>query len=304
MVIQKAEQRKMSEQEAEILDFLIITGLSGSGKSQVVRALEDLGYFCVDNMPPQLIVKFAEICYASSGQITKAAVVCDIRGGRLFNKLSDSLEELSAQGHRFDILFLEASDDILISRYRQTRRNHPLARNGRIVDGIRRETEILKNIRAMATHVIDTSLLTPAQLKEHVNSIYGSGSEFEGMVINVVSFGFKYGIPVDSDLVFDVRFLPNPFYIPELKRCTGLQSNVSDYVMSFEQSREFLRKLIDMADYLIPHYIEEGKSQLVIAVGCTGGHHRSVTIAEKLYKHLRENKHHVVVTHRDIEKGV
>lgn len=286
------------------MNFLIITGLSGSGKSQVVRALEDLGYFCVDNMPPQLIARFAEICYASSGQISKAAVVCDIRGGRLFNKLSESLDELAAQGHQFDILFLEASDDVLISRYRQTRRNHPLARNGRIVDGIRREREILSEICDKATHVIDTSLLTPAQLKEHINSIYGTGGEFEGMVINVVSFGFKYGIPVDADLVFDVRFLPNPFYIPELKHSTGLQSCVSDYVMSFEQSREFLNKLTDMVAYLIPHYIEEGKSQLVIAIGCTGGHHRSVTIAEKLYRYLMENKHHAVVTHRDIEKGV
>ena len=201
-------------------------------------------------------------------------------------------------------MFLEASDETLIKRYKETRRVHPLSGDGRIIDGIEKEREILADVRKKATHILDTSLLSSSQLSEQISEIYKGENYFDGIIINVMSFGFKNGIPLDSDLVFDVRFLPNPFYIPELKNHTGLESCVSDYVMSFEQSREFLERLSDMVEYLIPHYIEEGKTRLVIGIGCTGGHHRSVTIAEALYKRLKENKHNALSTHRDIQKGV
>ncbi|MEG1880150.1 MAG: RNase adapter RapZ [Oscillospiraceae bacterium] len=286
------------------MKFLIITGLSGAGKTQVIKVLEDLGFYCVDNMPPELLPKFAEIYHRSTEPLVNAALVCDMRGGDLFGELSGGLEELVEMGYEYEILFLEASDETLIKRYKETRRMHPLAEGGRIIDGIKKERILLKEAKAMATHIIDTSMLTNSQLKEHINTIYNSKEEFEGMVVNVMSFGFKYGIPLDADLVFDVRFLPNPFYIAELKEHTGLETCVHDYVMNFEQSDEFLKKLTDMVEYLMPHYIKEGKSQLVIAIGCTGGHHRSVTMAEELYKFLNKSSHHAIVTHRDIEKGV
>ena len=286
------------------MKFLIITGLSGAGKSQVVKALEDLGYYCVDNMPPELIPKFAEIYHRAAKPEDHAALVCDIRGGDLFQELAGSLGELAELGYDYEILFLEASDEALIKRYKETRRTHPLSAGGRIIDGIRRERMLLKETRGKADHIIDTTMLSTAQLKEHILSIYGSESGFEGMMIHIMSFGFKYGIPLDSDLVFDVRFLPNPFYIPDLKEHTGLETCVRDYVMGFEQSEEFLEKLTNMVEYLIPHYIEEGKSQLVISIGCTGGHHRSVTMAEGLYKRLKASKHPAMISHRDIQKGV
>ena len=286
------------------MKFIIITGLSGAGKSQVVKSLEDIGFYCVDKIPPQFIKKFAEIYHRSSGPLVNAALVCDMRGGDMFGELSNSLEELAEMGYEYEILFLNASDETLIKRYKETRRMHPLSFGGRIIDGIQKERKLLDSALKTATHVIDTSMLTNAQLQKHIKTIYSSSEEFEGLVINVMSFGFKYGLPLDADLVFDVRFLPNPFYIAELKEHTGLETCVHDYVMKFEQSQEFLKKLTDMVDYLIPHYIKEGKSQLVIAVGCTGGHHRSVTIAEELYKYLNDQGHHAMITHRDIKKGV
>lgn len=286
------------------MTLLIITGLSGAGKSQVVIALEDIGFFCVDNLPPALIPKFAEIYHRSSEPFERAALVCDMRGGDLFDELSDSLAELIEMGYDYEILFLDASDETLIKRYKETRRMHPLADGGRIIDGIQKERKLLEDARRAATHVIDTSSMTNAQLKQQIQAIYGTADAQSGMVTNVISFGFKYGLPLDADLVFDVRFLPNPFYIPDLKEHTGLETCVHDYVMQFQQSKEFLKMLTDMVEYLIPYYIKEGKSQLVIAVGCTGGHHRSVTIAEELYKHLRRTEHRAVVIHRDIKKGV
>lgn len=286
------------------MKFVIITGLSGAGKSQVVKAMEDLGCYCVDNMPPELIPKFAEIYHRAAEPHDTAALVCDIRGGNLFQELAGSLEQLAELGYDYEILFLEASDEALIKRYKETRRSHPLAAGGRIIEGVRRERLLLDELRQKATHIIDTSHLSTAQLKAHIVSIYGSDRDFEGMVIHVVSFGFKYGIPLDADLVFDVRFLPNPFYIPELREHTGLETCVRDYVMDFPQSAEFLNKLDNMIEYLIPHYIKEGKSQLVIGIGCTGGHHRSVTIAEGLYKEIHRAGHNVLISHRDIQKGV
>ncbi len=285
------------------MNLIIITGLSGAGKSRAIQCLEDIGYFCIDNMPPQLLLKFIEL-YRSNENAKGIAIVCDIRSGNMFSQLLSSLDELTAAGYRYDLLFLDASDETLIKRYKETRRHHPLAGNGRIIDGIKKERKMLEQVRLKATHILDTSMLKSSQLAEQISRIYTGNSMFDGLIINVMSFGFKYGIPLDSDLVFDVRFLPNPFYIAELKNHTGMESCVSDYVMSFKQSREFLAKLTDMVEYLIPHYIEEGKTQLVISIGCTGGHHRSVTIAEALYKSLKQNHHNAVSTHRDIQKGV
>ena len=278
------------------MKFIIITGMSGAGKSQVVKALEDLGCYCVDNMPPELIPKFAE-------PQDMAALVCDIRGGDLFRELDANLDQLSELGYDYEILFLEASEEVLLKRYKETRREHPLSVGGRILDGVRRERTLLNDIRKRATHIVDTSRMSTAQLKAHIASIYGGTRDFS-MTIHVVSFGFKYGIPLDADLVFDVRFLPNPFYIPELREHTGLETCVRDYVMDYAQSREFVKKLVDMMEYLIPHYEKEGKAQLVIGIGCTGGHHRSVTIAEELHKQLLRSGHHVLASHRDIQKGI
>lgn len=285
------------------MKFIIITGMSGAGKSQVVKALEDLGCYCVDNMPPELIPKFAEIYHRSAKPQDMAALVCDIRGGDLFRELDANLDQLSELGYDYEILFLEAGEEVLLKRYKETRREHPLSIGGRILDGVRRERTLLDDIRKRATHIVDTSRMSTAQLKAHIASIYGGARDFS-MTIHVVSFGFKYGIPLDADLVFDVRFLPNPFYIPELREHTGLETCVRDYVMDYAQSREFVKKLVDMMEYLIPHYEKEGKAQLVIGIGCTGGHHRSVTIAEELHKQLLRSGHHVLASHRDIQKGI
>lgn len=285
------------------MKFIIITGMSGAGKSQVVKALEDLGCYCVDNMPPELIPKFAEIYHRSAKPQDMAALVCDIRGGDLFRELDANLDQLSELGYDYEILFLEASEEVLLKRYKETRREHPLSVGGRILDGVRRERTLLDDIRKRATHIVDTSRMSTAQLKAHIASIYGGARDFS-MTIHVVSFGFKYGIPLDADLVFDVRFLPNPFYIPELREHTGLETCVRDYVMDYAQSREFVKKLVDMMEYLIPHYEKEGKAQLVIGIGCIGGHHRSVTIAEELHKQLLRSGHHVLASHRDIQKGI
>ena len=286
------------------MDFVIVTGISGAGKSQVIRSLDDLDFYYIDNIPPALIPRFAQLYYNSSNNKKRVALVCDIRGGHMFDELSASLTELTRCGHRYEILFLEASDETLINRYKETRRRHPLSKSGRVTDAIKKERRILKPIRDKANHIIDTSKLTPKQLTEHIRSIYGAATPFKGIMVNVISFGTKYGVPLDSDLIFDVRFLPNPFYIEELKSKTGLDEDVANYVMKSEQARVFLDKLCDMVEYLLPYYTDEGKSQLVISIGCTGGMHRSVTISEEFAKRLREENYHVIVTHRDNKKDV
>lgn len=282
--------------------FIIITGLSGAGKTQVIHCLEDLDYYCIDNMPPALIPKFAEICYSSNGKIDKVAMVIDIRGGDMFSELFNELNSLKASGYNYEVLFLEASDEALVKRYKETRRMHPLARDGRLIDGISKERAILDYVKKKANHVIDTSTFTTAQLKDAVRELFEGSQMGGGIVVNVQSFGFKYGIVLDGDLVFDVRFLPNPFYKESLKHHTGLDSDVQEYVLGFEQTEEFIKRLNNMIDYLIPYYIEEGKSQLVIGIGCTGGKHRSVTIAIQLYNFLKERGYNAVISHRDIQK--
>ncbi len=284
------------------MKFFIITGLSGAGKSSAVKAMEDIGYYCVDNIPPALIPMVADICKQSSGKIENVALVSDLRGGDLFNQLFDSLNELQEKGFKYEIIFLDAADSKLVTRYKETRRNHPLSPQGTVLEGIVKERGLLSEVRSRAKYIIDTTKLKPSDLKDEIKKIALNQTEYKGIVINVVSFGFKYGIPIDSDLVLDVRFLPNPFYVPELKPKTGEDKEVRDYVFSYKQTGQFIEKLDDMIEFLIPHYVEEGKSQLVIAIGCTGGKHRSVAIANDVYAFIKKMGHKVVLQHRDYQK--
>ena len=283
--------------------FVIVTGMSGAGRSTALRALEDAGYFCVDNLPISLIEKFSELIYPGNTEVTKVALGIDIRSGKAFNELAATLEELTVAGVNYEILFLDSSDEVLVKRYKETRRTHPLAQNGRVADGIQEERKRLEFLKKQADYIIDTSNLLTRELKQELDKIFVQNKNFKNLVITVLSFGFKYGIPTDSDLVFDVRFLPNPYYYEELRKLSGNDKPVQDFVMGFEVSHRFLDKLIDMIQFLIPNYVLEGKNQLVISIGCTGGKHRSVTLANKLYERLRENTDYAVrIEHRDIEK--
>lgn len=282
--------------------FIVITGISGAGKSLVAKYLEDAGFFCIDNLPPMLIPKIAEICSQNDGKMDKVALVIDIRGGELLNDLFPGLEALRGSGHTYEILFLEASDRVVIKRYKESRRAHPLAPEGRLLKGIMEERRVLQKIKDRANYIIETSNLTPRQLKEEITGIIGDNGTYRGLIINIISFGFKYGVPIECDLVFDVRFIPNPYYVESMKRLTGRSETVKTYVMKMPETGEFLDKLGGMLDFLIPNYIKEGKSQLVIGIGCTGGRHRSVVIADALYKMLRNKMYTTIVEHRDIEK--
>lgn len=285
--------------------FVVVTGLSGAGKTQAIRSLEDLGYFCVDNLPPTLIPKFAEACFQTEGKISKIALVIDIRGGMFFDELFNSLSFLKEQGYRYEILFLDASDEVLIKRYKESRRKHPLAPDGRTITGINLERNRLKEVKDKADNIINTSNFSSRELRDEINRIYSEEGQLETqLMITVVSFGFKYGIPMDSDLVFDVRFLPNPYYIPELKKFSGNDKPIRDYVMNFDETKGFINRLEDMLDFLIPNYLKEGKRQLIVSIGCTGGRHRSVTIANAIYGKLRDQGHKVNLEHRDINEDV
>ncbi|MBU5438450.1 RNase adapter RapZ [Tissierella sp. MSJ-40] len=281
------------------MEFLLITGMSGAGKSQGMKVMEDMNYYCMDNLPPVLLSKFAELCHESKRDINKVAVVIDIRGGEFFDHLFKGLEELKEKGTSYKILFLDASDNVLIKRYKELRRPHPLNPGGRIIDGINEERELLKEVKKRADFIIDTSNLTIGMLKEEMSNIFTEGLESRKLSISVVSFGFKHGMLMDGDLIFDVRFIPNPYYIQELKDFTGEDSNVKDYVFQWDQTHSFINKLIDMLEFLIPYYITEGKTQLIIGIGCTGGVHRSVAIANKIGEILKDNGHRTIVSHRD-----
>ena len=285
------------------MDFLIVTGLSGAGKSRAVDALEDIGFYCVDNMPPQLISKVAEICLAGNSQINRIAIVTDLRGGDMFYGLFEQLDELKDKGLEYKLLFLDASNQDLVRRYKETRRRHPLADlvKGGLEEAIRNERILLKPARERADYIIDTTHLSANELKQRMNNIFLDNIR-NSMLVNVMSFGFKYGVPAEADLVFDVRCLPNPFYVDDLKPKTGLDEEVRNYVMDSEDSRKLLEKLKDLISFLIPLYQKEGKTQLMIGVGCTGGKHRSVTFAELLYQYLSDQNHNVRVLHRDIAK--
>ena len=276
------------------MKFVIVTGMSGAGKSTALKMLEDMGYFCVDNLPIALLPKFAELAHAPGSDISQVAVGVDIRNGRSLDEMASVLENLKASGVAYQILYLEASDEVLVKRYKETRRAHPLAKQGRVEDGIRLEREKLLYLKENATYILDTSQLLTRELKKALEQILVEEKNFKNLMITVLSFGFKYGIPNDCDLVFDVRFLPNPYYVDGLKYKTGNDEEVQDFVMDYEISHIFLDKLVDMLNFLIPNYILEGKNQLVIGIGCTGGKHRSVTLANKLFEALSDRSEYGV----------
>ena len=277
--------------------------MSGAGKSTALKMLEDVGYFCVDNLPFPLILKLSELTLMPSTEINKIAVGVDIRSGHSFSQFEEILDQLTETGFKYEILFLDSRDDVLIKRYKETRRNHPLAKEGRLDDGIKQERKKLEGLRKKADYILDTSNMLTRELKVELNKIFVENKEFKNIYVTVCSFGFKYGIPSDADLVFDVRFLPNPYYIEQLRYQTGNDTAIREFVMENENAREFLQKLKDMVRFLIPNYISEGKHQLVIAIGCTGGKHRSVTLANELYEALGQDENlGVKIEHRDIEK--
>lgn len=286
------------------MDFLIVTGLSGAGKSRAVDALEDIGFFCIDNMPPSLMRKFAEMWQQANSKVSRVAFVTDVRGGEMFNDFTKELDILTSLNIVYKVLFLDCNNQTLARRYKETRRKHPLVDDlaPSVEEAVVAERELLMHARERADYIIDTSYLSAIQLKERIGNIFLDNIS-NSMLISCMSFGFKYGSPSEADLVFDVRCLPNPYYVDDLKPKTGLDSDVFDYVMSWPQSNVLLEKLLDLIDYLIPLYLSEGKSQLNIAVGCTGGKHRSVTFAENFYKHLVESGKKVAVNHRDILKS-
>ncbi|MBR4754125.1 MAG: RNase adapter RapZ [Lachnospiraceae bacterium] len=286
--------------------FVVLTGMSGAGKSTALKMLEDMGYFCADNIPVQLISKFAELTVGNitgNTEIDKVALGVDIRSGDNLKEMESVFEELQSRGFPYEIMFLDSSDDILIKRFKETRRSHPLSGGERVEQGIAMERNRLAFLKKRADYILDTSQLLTRELKQELENIFVNNREFKSLFVTILSFGFKYGIPTDSDLVFDVRFIPNPYYVDELKGLNGNDKAVQDFCMGYEVARVFIDKLDEMLKFLIPNYIDEGKNQLVIAIGCTGGKHRSVTLANELYNRLKDNEQYgIKIEHRDIDK--
>ena len=282
--------------------LVIITGMSGAGKSQVCRHMEDLGYFCVDNLPPVFMPKFAELCAHSAGRVNKVALVIDMRSREFFDTFIHELDKMDEAGCEYEMIFMEASDITIIRRYKETRRRHPMAPASRISEGIAKERDRLRLVRNRATHVIDTSDLKKSILKEKIVRWFGN-SQGDSMNITVLSFGFKFGMPMDADMVIDVRFLPNPFYIETLRKKSGAVAEVAEYIGKWPVTKQFVEKLDDLVEFLVPQYIKEGKSQLVLAVGCTGGMHRSVFIAKRIFELLKSKGYAVNLEHRDLMKN-
>lgn len=283
--------------------FVIVTGMSGAGKSTAMKMMEDIGFFCIDNLPIQLVDKLVEFYEKFESNIDKVAVGIDIRDKEGLEHIESTLTSLTEKKVLYDILFLDAENEVLIKRYKETRRNHPLAGRERIESGIVQEREKLEFLKEKATYIIDTSQLLTRELKMELEKIFVLNQDYKNLFVTILSFGFKYGIPSDSDIVMDVRFLPNPYYVDGLRAKTGNDKEIQDYVMQFEDAQVFLDKLEDLVKFLIPHYIEEGKNQLVISIGCTGGKHRSVTLANELYKRLQSEKDYgLKIEHRDIAK--
>ena len=285
------------------MKFVILTGMSGAGKSTAIKMMEDMGFFCVDNLPIPLLEKFVELSSLQSAKLQKVAVGIDIRSGQALGEMQEILERIRAKGAAYEILFLDAEDSVLVKRYKETRRNHPLSGGERVDKGIEEERSRLKFLKEQADYIIDTSQLLTRELKIELEIMFIQNQDYKNLFITILSFGFKYGIPNDSDLVFDVRFLPNPYYVEGLRQKTGNDKEIQDYVMQFEEAHIFLDKLTDMLEFLIPNYITEGKNQLVISIGCTGGKHRSVTLANEIYKRLSSRKEFgLKIEHRDITK--
>lgn len=285
-----------------MIRFVIVTGMSGAGRSSVLKMLEDMGYFCIDNLPVRMIPKLTKVFISESKSMERVALGIDIRNLQGLSELGDILDEMKEAGYRYEVLFLDADSNVLVKRYKETRRSHPLALQGRVDKAIEEERRELEPIKKRADYILDTSHMLVRDLKQEIDKIFLRKGEYQNFFVTIVSFGFKYGIPTDSDLVFDVRFLPNPFYVPELKQKTGNDREVYEYVMHSEQAGIFLKQLFQMVQFLIPNYILEGKNQIVISVGCTGGKHRSVTIANALGRKMQELPYSLKVEHRDIEK--
>ena len=294
--------REKKAKSAEKFRPVIITGMSGGGKTLAARYMEDLGYFCVDNLPPVFIPKFIDLCRETHGQISRAAIVVDTRSREFFDAFVQILDELDAGDISYELLFIEASDDVIIRRYKETRRPHPLAPEARISEGVTRERQQLAPVRERATQIVNTSKLRKTELREIIREHYDTPGGDTELTVTVLSFGFKYGVPLDADLVFDVRFLPNPFYVDNLRSKSGTVPQVASYIESWDVTQKFERHLDDMIDFLLPQYEKEGKSQLVIAFGCTGGMHRSVFIAKHLYDRIK-SRYDVRLEHRDLMKN-
>lgn len=286
------------------MKFVILTGMSGAGKSTAIKMMEDIGFYCVDNLPIALLEKFAELSsLQQNAELQKVAVGIDIRNGQALEELRDVLNRIQSAGTSYEILFLDAEDSVLVKRYKETRRNHPLSGGERVDKGIEEERKRLAFLKERADYIIDTSRLLTRELKAELDKIFVQNQDYKSLFITILSFGFKYGIPADSDLVFDVRFLPNPYYVEGLRAKTGNDKEIQDYVLQFKEAHEFMEKLEDMLNFLIPNYITEGKNQLVISIGCTGGKHRSVTLANELYRKLSgKTEYGLKIEHRDIEK--
>ena len=285
------------------MKFVILTGMSGAGKSTALKMMEDMGFYCVDNLPISLLEKFVELSEFKNVELQKVALGIDARNGQALEELKEILERIKEKGGDFEILFLDADDRVLVKRYKETRRSHPLAPNERVDKGIARERKKLVFLKEQADYILDTSQLLTRELKGELEKIFLKNQDYKNLFITILSFGYKYGIPVDSDLVFDVRFLPNPYYVEGLRTKTGNDVEIQDYVLQFQEAHIFLDKLYDMVEFLIPNYISEGKNQLVISIGCTGGKHRSVTLANELHKRLLgKTEYGLKIEHRDIGK--
>lgn len=284
------------------MKIVIVTGMSGAGKSTALNVLEDEGYYCVDNMPISLIIKFADLAASQEEGYSDIALGIDIRSGNALNELDEVLQKLEARRYNYKILFLDSSDDVLVKRYKETRRTHPLAKDDRVDKGISLEREQMTFLKERADYIIDTSQLLTRELKQELEKIFVKDTGYSNLFVTVLSFGFKYGIPVDADIVFDVRFLPNPYYIDDLKSLTGNDKAIQDYVMGFDETKDFLNKVEDLIKFLLPNYVKEGKNSLVIAIGCTGGKHRSVTLANAIADAIQQTEYGCKVEHRDIEK--
>lgn len=286
------------------MKFVILTGMSGAGKSTAIKMMEDIGFYCVDNLPIALLEKFVELSdLQQNAELQKVAVGIDIRSGQALEELRGVLDRIASAGTSYEILFLDAEDSVLVKRYKETRRNHPLSGGERVDKGIEEERKRLAFLKERADYIIDTSRLLTRELKAELDKIFVQNQDYKSLFITILSFGFKYGIPADSDLVFDVRFLPNPYYVEGLRAKTGNDKEIQEYVLQFKEAHEFMEKLEDMLNFLIPNYITEGKNQLVISIGCTGGKHRSVTLANELYRKLSGKKEYgLKIEHRDIEK--